>query len=170
MVPKIKKGWLEAFRAISCFVKLFFEPFQAFWAFSGLSSLSDPFRTFQTFGGSSSLFEHLWLFWSSIIILFIGIFLWFTNPTPDSPLLQVPGGTKKTERRRSRSRSRQEIESELARKVNEIPMVHDTIEYLLSTYSLIKASTTGSLIKLHIYHVRFNISSCRNEDANRIKI
>jgi len=56
----------------------------------------------------------------------------------NSPLLQVPGGTKKTERRRSRSRNRQEIESELARKVNEIPMVHDTIEYLLSTYSLIK--------------------------------
>merc|ERR1712062_936112 len=50
------------------------------------------------------------------------------------------GGTKKTERRRSRSRNRQEIESELARKVNEIPMVHDTIEYLLSSYSLIKDS------------------------------
>ena len=60
------------------------------------------------------------------------------NSIAASPLLQVPGGTKKTERRRSRSRSRQEIESELARKVNEIPMVHDTIEYLLSTYSLIK--------------------------------
>lgn len=52
--------------------------------------------------------------------------------------MQVPGGTKKTERRRSRSRNRQEIESELARKLNEIPMVHDTIEYLLSSYSLIK--------------------------------
>ena len=61
-----------------------------------------------------------------------------TTSIADSPLLQVPGGTKKTERRRSRSRNRQEIESELARKVNEIPMVHDTIEYLLSTYSLIK--------------------------------
>ena len=74
-----------------------------------------------------------------------------TTSIADSPLLQVPGGTKKTERRRSRSRNRQEIESELARKVNEIPMVHDTIEYLLSTYSLIKASTqvdTGILIKL----------------------
>jgi len=58
----------------------------------------------------------------------------------NSPLLQVPGGTKKTERRRSRSRNRQEIESELARKLNEIPMVHDTIEYLLSSYSLIKDS------------------------------
>ena len=56
-----------------------------------------------------------------------------------SPLLSVAGkGTSTTERRRSRSRSRQRIESQLARKVDEIPMVHDTIEYLLSTYSLIK--------------------------------
>ena len=47
-------------------------------------------------------------------------------------------GTKKTERRRSRSRSRQRIESELIRKIDEIPMIHDTIEYLLSTYGLIK--------------------------------
>jgi len=58
-----------------------------------------------------------------------------------SPLLSVAGkGTSTTERRRSRSRSRQRIESQLARKVDEIPMVHDTIEYLLSTYSLIKDS------------------------------
>ena len=56
-----------------------------------------------------------------------------------SPLLSVAGtGTRTTERRRSRSRSRQKVESKLAQKVDDIPMVHDTIEYLLSTYSLIK--------------------------------
>lgn len=74
----------------------------------------------------------------------------FSNSIADSPLLQVPGGTKKTERRRSRSRNRQEIESELARKLNEIPMVHDTIEYLLSSYSLIKVFN-----QINFYYVRW---------------
>ena len=55
-----------------------------------------------------------------------------------SPLMHMAGGTKKTERRRSRSRSRQRIESELAKKIDDIPIIHDTVEYLLSTYSLIK--------------------------------
>jgi len=57
-----------------------------------------------------------------------------------SPLLNVAAGTKKTEKRRSRSRSRQRIESELAAKVDEIPVIHNTVEYLLSTYSLVKDS------------------------------
>ena len=77
------------------------------------------------------------------------ILVLFSNSIADSPLLQVPGGTKKTERRRSRSRNRQEIESELARKLNEIPMVHDTIEYLLSSYSLIKVFN-----QINFYYVR----------------
>ena len=47
-------------------------------------------------------------------------------------------GTHKTERRRSRSRSRQRIESELAKKITEIPAVNDTYEYLISAYTLIK--------------------------------
>jgi len=63
------------------------------------------------------------------------------NIRTTSPLLSVAGtGTRTTERRRSRSRSRQKVESKLAQKVDDIPMVHDTIEYLLSTYSLIKDS------------------------------
>jgi len=64
------------------------------------------------------------------------------NIRTSSPLLSVAGsGTRTTERRRSRSRSRANvIESKLAKRVDEIPMVHDTIEYLLSTYSLIKDS------------------------------
>lgn len=64
------------------------------------------------------------------------------NVRTSSPLLSVAGsGTRATERRRSRSRSRANvIESKLAKRVDEIPMVHDTIEYLLSTYSLIKDS------------------------------
>ncbi len=53
---------------------------------------------------------------------------------PASPLL------KKTERRRSRSRSRQRIDSELLRKVDEIKMIHDTMEYLISTYGVVKDS------------------------------
>ena len=57
---------------------------------------------------------------------------------PGSPL--VTGGTSKTQRRRSRSRSRQRIESELVKKVDEIPAVHDTVEYLLSAYCLIKVA------------------------------
>ena len=47
-------------------------------------------------------------------------------------------GTTKTERRRSRSRSRQRIDSELVRRVDEIPLVHDTMEYIISTYGVIK--------------------------------
>ena len=70
-----------------------------------------------------------------VISLIIEIF-------PASPLLSVAGsGTSKTERRRSRSRSRQKIDIKFVQKVDEIPIIHDTIEYLLSTYSLIKVAT-----------------------------
>ena len=44
------------------------------------------------------------------------------------------------ERRRSRSRSRHRIESELAKRFQEIPAVNDTYEYLVSAYTLIKDS------------------------------
>ena len=71
---------------------------------------------------------------------FLGICQRFFKHLPfsASPLLNVAAGTKKTEKRRSRSRSRQRIESELAAKVDEIPVIHNTVEYLLSTYSLVK--------------------------------
>jgi len=45
---------------------------------------------------------------------------------------------KKTEERRRRSSSRQRIDSEFIRKVDDIPVVHNTMEYLYSTYGVMK--------------------------------
>ena len=55
------------------------------------------------------------------------------NLISESPLL------KKTERRRSRSRSRQRIDSELVNKIEEqFPIVKDVMEYIINTYGVIK--------------------------------
>ncbi len=53
-----------------------------------------------------------------------------------SPLMA--GVPLRAEARRTRSRSRARIESQLIRRVDQIPSVHNAIEYLLSTYSIIK--------------------------------
>lgn len=47
-------------------------------------------------------------------------------------------GTKKTEQRRSRSRSRQRIDSEFIRRVDDIPIIHNVMEYVMSTYGVVK--------------------------------
>ena len=45
---------------------------------------------------------------------------------------------KKTEERRRRSSSRQRIDSEFIRKVDDIPVIHNTMEYIQSTYGVMK--------------------------------
>ena len=62
------------------------------------------------------------------------------NNTKYCDISASPISNEIRERRRSRSRSRHRIESELAKRFNEIPAVHDTYEYLVSAYTLIKDS------------------------------
>jgi hypothetical protein len=50
----------------------------------------------------------------------------------------MAGVPLRAEARRTRSRSRARIESQLIRRVDQIPSVHNAVEYLLSTYSIIK--------------------------------
>ena len=45
---------------------------------------------------------------------------------------------RRTEARRTRSKSRARIESQLIRRVDQIPAIHNAIEYIFSTYSIIK--------------------------------
>jgi len=50
----------------------------------------------------------------------------------------LPVNPKKTEERRRRSSSRQRIDSEFIRKVDDIPVIHNTMEYIYSTYGVMK--------------------------------
>ena len=53
-----------------------------------------------------------------------------------SPLM--PGVPLRTEARRNRSRSRGRVDSQLVRRVDQIPAIHNAVEYLISTYCIIK--------------------------------
>jgi|FrelakmetLWP11LW_1041352.scaffolds.fasta_scaffold694191_1 hypothetical protein len=58
----------------------------------------------------------------------------------------MAGVPLRAEARRTRSRSRARIESQLIRRVDQIPSVHNAVEYLLSTYSIIKVCQIYDLI------------------------
>merc|ERR1711962_81264 len=57
---------------------------------------------------------------------------------PAGNLRPVSPALKKTEERRRRSSSRQRIDSEFIRKVDDIPVIHNTMEYIQSTYGVMK--------------------------------
>lgn len=51
------------------------------------------------------------------------------------------GGTAKTEERRTRSKSRQRIDSQFLRKADDIPLVRSTVDYMWATYGVLKGSS-----------------------------
>jgi hypothetical protein len=75
----------------------------------------------------------------------------FYNQTASPLMAGVP---LRAEARRTRSRSRARIESQLIRRVDQIPSVHNAVEYLLSTYSIIKV---GQIYDLAIFYVSLAI-------------
>merc|ERR1712029_75991 len=61
-----------------------------------------------------------------------------SSAKPAGNLRPVSPALRKTEERRRRSSSRSKIDSEFIRKVDDIPVVHNTMEYIYSTYGVMK--------------------------------